>query len=345
MRPRFLILLLVAVAIILAIAFWLRPVKSTIAPKQEAVQTANTSAAPASTPIQRISNASSVVAWSTVPTNPTPADISNYYLAAGQRFVESRNKPIVFYGRVIDQDSNALSGVDIKVSIEKLTAVISTEGFVGSKYTPLEYTSDSDGRFEINGITGDGGGVQIYKDGYEAESEKNGFGGGASGSYANPVIFKMWNTNIHEQLITGNKTFDIVPDGRPYFINLTDDTINESGQGDLKVWINYTNQVVPNQLYDWSAGVVVVNGGLQATSDDAMWMAPADGYVPSFQKSEQIRGGERGQIGDRSFYLQLQNGNEYGRMAIDLLAPFNNQTPGLIRLSYAINPSGSRILR
>ncbi len=32
-------------------------------------------------------------------------------------------------------------------------------------------------------------------------------------------------------------------------------------------------------------------------------------------------------------------------MSINLIAPFNDQTPGLIRLSYAINSSGSRILR
>jgi len=138
-----------------------------------------------------------------------------------------------------------------------------------------------------------------------------------------------------------------VPDGRPYFINLTDGTISESGTGDLKVWIQYTNPavLVPGHMSDWSAGIDVINGGLQATSDDPMWMAPADGYFPTFELAGQIRDGQRGQIGDRRFYLRLQNGSEYGQMTIDLLAPFNTGIPGLVRLSYAINPSGSKILR
>jgi hypothetical protein len=70
-----------------------------------------------------------------------------------------------------------------------------------------------------------------------------------------------------------------------------------------------------------------------------------NGYTPFFRSRQQIKGGQRGQIGEHQFYLKLKNGQEYGQMSIDLHAPFNNQTPGLIRLSYAINPSGSRILR
>ena len=46
-----------------------------------------------------------------------------------------------------------------------------------------------------------------------------------------------------------------------------------------------------------------------------------------------------------AFYLLLRNGREYGRMSINLFAPYGRLHPGLIRLSYAINPSGSRILR
>ncbi len=47
----------------------------------------------------------------------------------------------------------------------------------------------------------------------------------------------------------------------------------------------------------------------------------------------------------KRFYVQLNNRQEYGRITIELYARYNDQTPGLIRLSYAIDPSGSRILR
>ena len=76
-----------------------------------------------------------------------------------------------------------------------------------------------------------------------------------------------------------------------------------------------------------------------------MYVAPTDGYIPSFGLQQQIKGGQSGEIGDRSFYLMLKNGQEYGKMNINLYAPYGNLHPGLIRLSYAINPTGSRILR
>ena len=170
--------------------------------------------------------------------------------------------------------------------------------------------------------------------------------GASSGSVEQPVVFKMWSNKIHEKLISGGKSFEIVPDGRAYFINLTDDTISESAEGDLKVWIQCSNQPVRGQLYDWSAGIEVINGGLLEESlGSAMYEAPTEGYVPSFQLSGQIKGGQRGDIGERQFYLKLKNEQEYGQMSIGLYAPFNDQIPGLIRLSYVINPSGSRILR
>jgi len=167
----------------------------------------------------------------------------------------------------------------------------------------------------------------------------------------------MWSTNIHETLITGNKSFEILPDGKPHFINLTDGTISEQEGGDLKVWIRYTNQVVRGQLYDWSAGIEVIKGGLLEVPQAAMnsgfideftipmFVAPENGYIPSFQHEGQIKGGQSGEIGNRYFYLLLNNGKEYGKMGINLFAPYGRLHPGLIRLSYAINPSGSRILR
>lgn len=350
MRPKILIFLFAVVALILAVMFWLRPVQSPTSAEQTqtAIQTSNASVA-----------SGSVASQSTpVGINPMPLTSTNLHSRPSltnqvglkeviEKLVEGRNKPIRFYGQVIDQDSNALSGVEIKSVVQQITMPDSFQGpeMVGSKYIKVVRTTDTAGRFEISGLDGDGFGIGLTKDGYEAEPDHRSFGPIGS-SYDNPVIFKMWSTNVHEQLITGNKSFDIVPDGRPYFINLTDDTISESGNGDLKIWVQYTNQPVRGQLYDWAAGIEVVNGGLlEEGLGSPMYDAPTDSYVPTFEIHGKLKGGQRGDTGERQFYLKLKNGQEYGQMSIDLYAPFNDQTPGLIRLSYAINPSGSRILR
>jgi hypothetical protein len=262
-----------------------------------------------------------------------------------RQYLESQNKPVEFFGKIIDQDGNPLAGVKIKGEVLHLKVIVPAAWGSQDEIIPIDKDTDQNGRFEIQGMTGRGVVIEsIQKDGYEVEPTSRSHGT-AEGSLSSPVVFKMWSTNIHEPLITGGNKFQIVPDGRPYFIDLTKGTIAEPSEGDLKVWIQYTNQPIRGQSSDWSAEIDVVNGGLQETKDYSMFTAPTEGYVSSFFWKDQIKGGQRGNIGERRFYLKLKNGQEYGRMVIELHAPFNNQIPGLIRLSYAINPSGSRILR
>jgi len=263
-------------------------------------------------------------------------------------------KPQDFYGKVIDQDGNPLAGVFV---VGELVLNDGTYGGIQTK--KYNATTDGGGLFEFTGLHGAGLGITISKPGYENEWKNDAYQnpGGGQSSPVDRVIYGMWSTNSHEPLITGDKSFEVVPDGRPYFINLTAGTISEQAGGDLKVWIQYTNQPVRGQLYDWSAGIDVVNGGLWEVPQAAMnsgfidqftipmYVAPTDGYVSSFSHKGQIKGGQSGEIGDRYFYLLINNGKEYGRMHINLFAPYGKLHPGLIRLSYAINPSGSRILR
>jgi hypothetical protein len=252
--------------------------------------------------------------------------------------------PIEFYGRVVDQNGTGLPDAIVKVLIMHLVLAVQPEG---TKRPILERVTGPDGRFEINGVTGDGFDLEsITKTGYEAEPTRRGFGP-TEGGFANPVIFTMWSTNIHEQLISGAESFHIVPDGSPYMIDLIKGTLVQSGAGDLKAWIKYPAQVVRGETYDWSCGMDSLSGGLleERNLAEAMYLAPAEGYEPSFEFQQQIKGGQYGSSGSRRFYVRLGNGQLYGSIAVELYAPYTDQIPGLIRLSYAINPSGSRVLR
>lgn len=346
MRPRFLIYLSIFVLVAFGVMFWVRPKHATSVPTptQETVQPTNPPAS-ASVAHQNIPNAP--------PSANPPANQQTTVThkvetpeEARQR-IESANAPVEFYGKFVDQDSNALAGVDIKAVVRHWILADPVSMLAGSKDVPLEARTGTDGRFELTGATGDGFDIEsIQKDGYEVEPGPRSFGA-VGGSFDNPVIFKMWSTNIHEQLITGGKSFDIVPDGRPYFINLTDDTISESGRGDLKVWVKRPEPII-SRRYDWSCEVEAINGGILQENDQsaAMYEAPTDGYTNSFSYNESATvNGWGDTTGEQRFYVRLNGGQEYGRISIELEAYYNNQIPGMIRLSYAINPSGSRILR
>lgn len=361
MRPRFLIFIGILLLLIVSLLFWRRPAKQATTPNITQEITGLTNKGPAMAGVVGQTSSDKLKPISQPPATPKPESDEEKI----QRIVREANQPyeqqIEFYGQVIDQDSNPLPNVKIDASVlyEHMFMPTPSGNFpITNNLARLERETGADGRFELDGAKGRNVTIEaIQRDGYEFESGLPKTFGALSGSLDEPVVFKMWSTNIHEQLITGNKHFEIIPDGRAYSINLADGTISESDTGDLKVWIQYTNQVVQGQLYDWSAGIEVINGGLLEVQQGpinsgfwpdppfAMYSAPKDGYTSSFQFKSQIKGGQSGEIGNRFFYLRLKNGKEYGRMSINLFAPYGRLYPGLVRISYAINPSGSRILR
>src|SRR5579859_3256860 len=104
--------------------------------------------------------------------------------------VEGQNVPFNFYGRVIDQDSNSLAGVKLKLSARHWSTTST-----GS--LRLEKSTDADGRFDVHGITGDVFDLEeVTRDGYELEPYSKHTYGAVGGSVSDPVIFKMWSTNI-----------------------------------------------------------------------------------------------------------------------------------------------------
>lgn len=348
MRKQFLIPFCAIIALLAIVLMWLAAHRERMPDQPSEAQAPDTNASAVENPVRQsvavrqTNSAVNVATPKDAESKPTTLEEAN---AKIRQMLEARNKPVELWGKVVDQDGVSLSGVTVKTEINHF--VWPPEQYPNGVSTKQEITTDADGQFHVSDNSATGIHVMLQKAGYEQES-RNGYGSnGQNGSQENPAILKMWSTNTHQKLITGENHFHIVPDGRPYFINLTDGTISESVGADLKVWIQYTNQVVRGQPYDWSAGIEVINGGLQETDSYEMFVAPTDGYIPSFQLKGQIKGGQTGNIGDRRFYIMLKNGQEYGRMEIEMIAPYNLSMgiPGMIRFSYAINPSGSRILR
>ena len=255
---------------------------------------------------------------------------------------QAKNIPLDFYGRVVDQDGNPLHGVRIDLRLRHWNTAYS-----GSS-TTVNLETDTKGHFHAVDATGDAFDIEsILKAGYELEPNTRRGYRAKGGSAAAPVEFKMWRSDIKEALISDSKSYRIVPDGRGYFIDLRNSTIGETGVGDIKASINYVTEVVHGQTYDWSAQITVPNGGLleETNVNSSMYLAPTNGYKSKFQLTQQILGGQSGSIGTRRFFLKLKNGEQYGRMEIQMNAPYNSQVPGRIRISHAINPSGSRTLR
>ena len=260
-----------------------------------------------------------------------------------QHSLSDKNSPIDFYGQVIDQQGNPIGGVTIKVYVRHWELTMDAM----SRPIRMTKVTDANGRFDIHGPTGDGIDIElIEKARFDLEPSQRSFGP-SGGRTEIPIMFRMWSANTHERLIVGEKSFHIIPDGRMNFLNLTNGTIAASGEGDFKIWVRRPAEISSGQRYEWSCGIEGNTGGLllEVDANAAMYTAPAEGYEPSFIFEQKVGSGWGDSTGRKRFYVRLKNGKMYGRLCIELFAYYNDRTPGLVRVDYAVNPSGSPILR
>jgi hypothetical protein len=255
------------------------------------------------------------------------------------------NVPITFYGKVIDQDGNSLSGAVTVLRVQQ--PYFDPEYIVKARYVNSNLTTDLAGRFSLNNLPGSGLDlVSMTKDGYEVEPNMIRSYGSTSGTSEKPLIIKMWRKDIKEPLLKGERLLQTVPDGTAYVLDLTNGAIlpSEDQSGDLRIWVKLLNKI-DDRNSDWSCEIRAINGGLleEVDSSSPMYIAPVEGYTNTFSLSVNSTNGWNRSTGTLRFFVRLRNGAEYGRFSIDFAAYHRNH--GLMRIEYAINASGSRILR
>jgi hypothetical protein len=268
--------------------------------------------------------------------------------------LNERNVPINFWGKVVDETGAPLGGVSIALSSRTFLAATNLTGF--TLHPRTNALTGNDGLFEIHGMSGDSLKIEAFdKEDYEPEP-------GASRVFTresllavgpnNPVVFRLWKRGLKQALIAGDKVFHFVPDGRRYAINLTDGIVGEAKatEGDLQFWAQRPPSAHRRQPYDWSFSLQAPDGGLlrELVSQYAdMSLAPEAGYTNLYQSlhhSDDLPwdDGE----GQHRFYVALHGGRACARIQISVNSFDDPKTgEGRLHIEYALNPSGSRILR
>jgi hypothetical protein len=258
---------------------------------------------------------------------------------------EAQNETIAFYGKILDQDSNGLSGVGVKVIVRHWEISVNDI----ARAIPIERETDATGCFTIDGITGDALDIDsIQKSGYELEPTKSSFGG-TSGSIEDPVVFRMWKNDIKEPLVVGEKFFKLSSDGQSFIIDLIQGTIssNISQPGDLIASIQ-RSEPTTGRKYDWAFRVQANGGGLieEKSSYSAMYLAPQDNFEDIFQGGHSANDENWGNaITGKRFFLKSRRGQVYGRLGIEVYSSYGDTGERRLWIKYAVNPKGSRLLR
>jgi hypothetical protein len=267
--------------------------------------------------------------------------------------IERTNVSINFWGKVVDQNQRLIGGVKVQYTYSTEHGNLSRSAWGEQKIHKGEVTTDAAGIFAIHGIKGHTLTIEsLVKEGYKYESrgvkvydyyrdkafEK------FTPEQARPVVFVMVNKAAAEPLISYGgafgKTLRLPGDGTPARWSLWRGQPDPNGE--LKLTLKREPPVIARvgQSVNWSAKVEVIDGGIvEASPDEPLYQAPAEGYVSEldYSKVEQKHG-----VPARSFYIKTADG-KYGRIELDLYADDEGPTARCL-IKASMNPSGSQNL-
>jgi hypothetical protein len=208
-----------------------------------------------------------------VPT--TAAGSSN---AIPPHLLEAWQAPIDFYGKVVDENSNAVPGVSIHC---RWSAEPSASGM---RTTDTE--SDAEGLFSLHGKRGRSLNVGFSKAGYYSSR-----GGQETFLYAlgpdiispdprNPIVFKLKKKGTPEPLIKIDfpagigQISQLRRDGTPFEIDLLKSEKAGNGAGQLKLEMRSDRSERDAKLFDWKCQISVPGGGLVEAPEEFAFQAP-----------------------------------------------------------------------
>ncbi len=254
----------------------------------------------------------------------------------GPNLLTNWQAPIEFYGKVVDQNSNAVAGAT--VSFHWMEVPDET----GSRSTTSE--SDAEGLFSLQGARGPSLSVSVSKEGYYPRRGAAQYGPLAAASFApapeNPVIFQLRKKGTPETLIAVNRSYRIPRDGTPVSIDLVTgvNTTGEIGTLVLRCWTNDQGEH-SGEKYDWRCRLSIPGGGLLLTDEEFPFLAPEPGYAAS---TEILMAADRPDWKDDvdlKLFYRLRDGR-YGRMTFSMIAGGQH----FCMVDSFLNPSGSRSL-
>lgn len=278
----------------------------------------------------------------TNPGPPTPAAALS--ATRLEQAIAERNAAVNFYGKVVDQNGNPIPSVRIVMSVRH--GALSPSQAVIVTYPKKEFLTDSEGRFQWTGETGDSLTMEtVIKDGYRLAPSAPQNYGPSSGTVENPTIIKMWKLGQPAKLVGVRSLFGFVPDGRPYTLDLVADKKQQgrSQQGDIVVQITRPPDVKSRDKFEWTLDVQALGGGLIGEMDDFPYLAPESGYEAAVTIHMLPTNPAWTSVLKTNFYFTSRNGQVFGAIGMTVRPVYNDRSSIFIESS--ANPNSSRNLQ
>jgi hypothetical protein len=253
--------------------------------------------------------------------------------AAEAKFMAAFKTPIAFFGRVIDQNGNAVSSAAIKITLADKPLESGSN---------LSLQSDTNGFFSIED-NGAAISVEVSKDEYYQTDESKGVFRYATPNRTalptklNPAIFVLHEKGKQAELIEVEARFRVSKSGSPTTVDLVTGNRGAESQTSLtvKAW-TYDNEKNDQGRYDWEVNLSAKGGGLTEREERFNFTAPEVGYN-EIEKIVMSQDGENWSPNKgKDYFVKLSNGN-YARIRFRMIAGGDN----FFTLKSWYNPSGS----
>lgn len=361
------IIALILVAVVSACCLWLflRPDKT---PPPKDVQT--TSQPPATnleiaTPISELPQ---VVKVSNVLERPFFIDEDKWdRLMMVRQTLLSRNQPVEFYARVVDQNVQPVEGVNLSVKLHRVDEkMFATTNFLSKQLgdeivtKTNDLVSDAQGWVQLKGVTGfaldiirltKDGYVSRYSDGhhrgvtYESGGRRNTSGDVQMTNAWNPTkgyTFHLWKKGETEPVLQWRNGCRIIRETLEHPIALFPSPGNPNDLPDLVLKTPLAHPEIPSgdRSYDrWIILEAAPEAGIQETTMPYPYAAPQDGYGRDFKFLYQ-RDAPGSEGWTRRFYVKARNGKVFASLAV----VFSSSSGLTLQVDAIVNPNGSRNL-
>lgn len=257
--------------------------------------------------------------------------------------IQQANVPIEFWGKVIDQNSKPLEGVNIQYRIQQPRAIWDSHSAV------MSITTDSIGGFHITGEKGSSFSFESFrKDGYRTAAGQGMTFAYSNGSAkhtpdkSNPKVYTLIKEDQIQGLVSFSRQLLLEWDGVPVRYNLRTGKFDPSGEIEITARRGKIEGDGRQARYDWSCRIEAIKGGVIETSREKAYMAPENGFEDFWECGDMATNPQwRIAKGDVHLILRLENGN-FGRLELDVNAEIKSKISG--RISSYLNPSGGRLL-
>lgn len=278
--------------------------------------------------------------------NPEPVHSSSQAIQAEaeqkkqemQRTAQLWRTPILYYGKVVDESNQPISGVQVSFNTSSVDESLTKE-----HYDSGTVTTDERGIFKIDGVRGVGMVFQLSHPNYylypgnimDYDIRDYPQKGALPNTEENALVFRMHSKGHPVSLVHRADGVNVPLDGTPTKLDMRGSDYNQK-IGQLVIEASGNPPLRYNQQpFDWDAKITVPDGGLIEYTNQFDFVAPDSGYQSSVEFAFPKETVGWADTVSKNYFVKLPSG--YARLNIYIGA----KRPLFFSVEYDYNPDGS----